>query len=134
MIDLLTLKRLRGSEAAHKNSLVELPPNFIQEVKNLMDLSLENEDYSDFMDIIHYFRLINELRQSKIVRFVIYRSKGDRVRLTDIDNIRDDEHDLFLALQREVIKHNEYIDSLFDGQYMQKSEKIGGLNGETKES
>lgn len=134
MIDLMTLKQLRSQERANKSNLIELPPNFLEEVKELSDLAIENGDYSDFKDIIHYLRIINEIRVYKIIRFVIYRSTSDKSNLMNIDNIRDDENDLYLALHEVVLKHNENLDSLFNGQYIPKIEKIGGVNGETKKS
>ena len=133
MIDLLTLKQLRSQEASHKNRLIELPTDFIEEVNKLTDLAIKNEDYSEYTSILHYFRLINELRQFKIIKFVIYRSKSNRVNETDIEHIRDDEHDLFVNLLKVIVNHDEYINSKFNGKYIVKTDKIGGLNGETQE-
>lgn len=134
MIDLMTLKQLRSQERANKSSLIELPPNFLEEVKELSDLAMKNENYSDFKDIIHYLRIINEIRVYKIIKFVIYRSTSARSNLMNLDNSRDDENDLYLALHELVLKHNENINSLFDGHYIPKTEKIGGVDGETKKS
>ena len=123
MLDTNTLKKISRTEGSLRGGLCELPSNYYDQCRQLLDNAFNAGDYDEFTHIQMYVHQIHEKRQAKIMRFAVYRSILERENAEPVRNILPEEENLMENLIKCFFDSNDNLDLVLDGYYNQRLSK-----------